>query len=545
MSLDSINASAAAPMPSSLPTTPKQIDAGEQEINLSKNTDDLSLEADEDENINDEASEILKLKQLQDSLGLFRKSETQDPAELENDFQAIRKIRGSRLFDSHDLEISLSPLGAFSNPTLDFWLMSPLAEKDWPMFVEYQGHLGLYDPKDYDIPMAFNDTVEQWVDFFTGRGRVYFKRWLMRSTRFIPIYRDIIKQYGIPQDTVYLSMIESGFNTRAYSRAKASGPWQFMPATGRMYGLKTEGWVDERRDYIKATHAAAQYLKALYDRFGDWHLSWASYNAGEGKISKALNQVKTRDFFELAAESKILKPETKNYVPKLLAAAIIAKSPKRFGFTDIEFLEPFSFETIDIEGPVRLEHAALACQCDIEELYDLNPSLKYGITPPHEHFELRIPKGKKDIFIARLKEVLPKQSLDYKIYYARRGETVQMIAKKLGSSSDLIREHNKLTQSFSRFSSKQEILVPLLPDRLHRQESELLARQDAKRKTSHSKTDTESHAQASVHVVKAGESLTEIAKKYGVTVDLIKKLNRLTRPTKIYPGLALKIRSKR
>lgn len=185
----------------------------------------------------------------------------------------------------------------------------------------------------FDIPVEMNRPVEKWIDYFTGRGRDRFAHYLERSEYFIPFLKPILKNAKAPEDLVYLAMIESGFNNNARSTARAVGAWQFISATGRRYGLDVNWWVDERRDVEKSTIAAVQYLKDLNAMYGSWYLAWASYNAGESKIGRAIKKYKTTDFWELCKGS-YLRPETKNYVPKLIAAAIVSKNRKQFGFEE-------------------------------------------------------------------------------------------------------------------------------------------------------------------------------------------------------------------
>jgi len=185
----------------------------------------------------------------------------------------------------------------------------------------------------FDIPVEMNRQVEKWIDYFVGRGRDRFANYLERSEYFIPFLKPILINAKAPEDLVYLAMIESGFNNNARSNAKAVGAWQFISATGRRYGLDVNWWVDERRDVEKSTIAAVQYLKELNGMYGSWYLAWASYNAGEAKIGRAIKKYKTADFWELC-KGRYLRPETKNYVPKLIAAAIISKNRKQFGFEE-------------------------------------------------------------------------------------------------------------------------------------------------------------------------------------------------------------------
>ncbi len=185
----------------------------------------------------------------------------------------------------------------------------------------------------FDIPITINTRVEYWVNYFTGRGRGFFEKYLERSEYFVPYIIPLLKQNGMPEDLVYLAMIESGFNNLARSRARAVGPWQFISATGKRYGLRVDWWVDERRDIRKSTLAAVQYLKDLYSMFQSWELAAAAYNSGEAKIDRAIKRFGSNDFWQIS-QHRFLKPETRDYVPKIIAAALISKNRVQFGFPE-------------------------------------------------------------------------------------------------------------------------------------------------------------------------------------------------------------------
>ncbi|MBI2606033.1 MAG: transglycosylase SLT domain-containing protein [Deltaproteobacteria bacterium] len=185
----------------------------------------------------------------------------------------------------------------------------------------------------FDYPVVVNPSVEKWVAYFTGKGRRYFSKYLERGRYFIPEIAKVLKQNNMPQDLVYLAMIESGFNNSARSHARAVGPWQFIRPTGVRYGLNVNYWLDERRDTRKATTAAINYLRELYQEFGSWELAASAYNAGENKVRRAVSKYRTHNFWEIA-KHRFFKRETRDYVPKIMAAAIITKNPELFGFED-------------------------------------------------------------------------------------------------------------------------------------------------------------------------------------------------------------------
>src|SRR5207248_3120830 len=216
-----------------------------------------------------------------------------------------------------------------------------------------------------------NDAVIAYIRFFQTDAREHFSRWLARSTRWMPAMRQILEEKSLPLDLVYLSMIESGFNAYAYSFAKAAGLWQFVVGTSRRYGLLTDFWVDERRDPIKATVAATRYLGDLKHRFhGDWYLAWAGYNAGEGKISRAIRKEKTTDFWRMMGKGRTLRAATKHYVPKLIAAALIAKHPERSGF-HVDYEQPREAQEVVVPDATDLRVIAKIAGITVEQVRDL------------------------------------------------------------------------------------------------------------------------------------------------------------------------------
>ena len=256
------------------------------------------------------------------------------------------------------------------------------------------------------IPLTLNSKVEYFIEYFKTRGRQTFSRWLSRSSRYIPMMKEVFKSNGMPEDLVYVAMIESGFQMHARSFANAVGPWQFMSGTGRNYSLRIDQWIDERKEPLKATVAAARYLKELCGIFkGDWHLAAAGYNAGENKILRAIDRYNSNDFWELSRGS-YLKRETREYVPKLLAAAIIAKDPARFGFYDVAKLPPIECDTVNIPTRTDLKLAAKLAGTSYENIRALNPDLRHWFTPPnYPDFQLKIPKGTRGHFEAEYAKI--------------------------------------------------------------------------------------------------------------------------------------------
>jgi soluble lytic murein transglycosylase-like protein len=250
----------------------------------------------------------------------------------------------------------------------------------------------------FDVPIAMNKQVRAYLVYFSTERKEVIRRYLARSTRYLPMIREIFQEHGLPEDLAYLAMIESGFNPHAYSHAHACGMWQFIKGTALRYGLVINNYVDERRDPEKSTHAAAKYLLDLYKQFGSWYLAAASYNCGEGRVQRELDQTNHRNFWELSGNER-LPTETKNYVPQMIAATIIAKNPEKFGFHKIPYLPPLQYETVKVKEPTSLKAAAIACNVPPEELELLNPELRKGVTPPDlASYTLRIPKHSRELF---------------------------------------------------------------------------------------------------------------------------------------------------
>lgn len=246
----------------------------------------------------------------------------------------------------------------------------------------------------YDMPIVMDSSVQAHIRYFNTGIHDRFEQWLFRLSRYRPIVDKIFTEFHLPSDLVYLSLVESGFNPYAFSRAKATGPWQFMKGTAKAYGLRVDNYVDERRDPIKSTVAAARYLRDLYDLFGAWPLAMAAYNAGEGKVMRALHTAQAESFSEIS-QTRLIRRETKEYVPRFMAATIIARNPDRYGFSQ-EAAEPHQFDEAIISRTVHFRAIANATGIPYEELRLLNPELRRDATPPgNETYHLKVPVGMK------------------------------------------------------------------------------------------------------------------------------------------------------
>lgn len=312
----------------------------------------------------------------------------------------------------------------------------------------------------YNVPIVMDSKVEGHIRFFNFTIHDKFEKWLLRLSHYHPVVERIFVEFGLPTDLVYLSLVESGFNPHAYSRARATGPWQFMKGTGKLYGLRVDKYVDERRDPIKSTVAAARYLRDLYDLFGSWPLAMAAYNAGEGKVMRALHKSQSESFAEIA-ETRLIRRETKEYVPRFMAATVIAKNPSHYGF-HVGEVDPHAFEEVTVSRSIHLRAIANASGVEFESLRMLNPELRLEATPPDDpHYHLKVPVGTK----AKIENVLDRvpnwkapptpparsvkvklnRSSQHKWYRVRGGDTLASVAKRFNVSISVLKERNNIS----------------------------------------------------------------------------------------------------
>lgn len=297
---------------------------------------------------------------------------------------------------------------------------------------------------DYSSNELAVKAVEKNINFFTEKIREKFSLWLSRSGKYIDLMKEILKGENVPEEMVFIPLIESGFSPYACSPARAVGYWQFIASTAKKYGLKINWWMDERRDPVKSTVAAANYFRDLYEMFGSWNLAMAAYNAGEGKILKAINKTNTDDYWSLL-DTKYLKRETKDYVPKFIAASLIAKSPQEFGFEELEYHPPLNYDEVTIDSPVDLEVIADCAETTIGVIKELNPELRRWCTPPDlPEYTLRVPEGKKDVFLQKLSLVPEEERFSIDTYTVKKRDTFKKISKKTGIPVQVILDLNSL-----------------------------------------------------------------------------------------------------
>jgi membrane-bound lytic murein transglycosylase D len=381
----------------------------------------------------------------------------------------------------------------------------------------------------FDFPVVINKQVEFYLDLFQNQQRRYFERWLSRSTKYLPFIQEQLRDAGLPEDLAYLAMIESGFNPSAYSKSHAAGMWQFIRSTGKNYGLRIDSWADERRDPEKSTMAAIAYLSFLYQEFDSWYLAVAAYNAGEGKIRRGIKKYKTRDFWNLAGK-RYLKLETKRYVPKLIAAILIAKEPEKYGFTQIQYQEPVRYDRIQVPPRTDLKAVALASNIRVKKIRKLNNELLKNYTPPGKNtYELKIPSGTYDLVAANLSRLHPVVTTDFKTHIVRRGDTLTAICRRYNLSKTTLLKANNLRSA--RLLAGQRLRIPYQTTKYVL----LKNGETPESRFASSKKD----GQLYLHEVKRGETLSRISKLYNVPVEVIMYWNNLESIHKIKAGQPL------
>ena len=310
----------------------------------------------------------------------------------------------------------------------------------------------------FDFPIDLNDKVLAWVHQFTTNKRGFMERTLSRATQYLPMVRQIFAEEGVPQDLAYLAVIESGFINSANSYAQAVGMWQFMRATGRIYGLNGNAWVEERRDPVKATRAAARYLRRLYETSGDWYLALVGYNAGPMTTERAIQNLGTRNFWDMH-RSRWLRNQTKNYVPEMCAAVLVGRFPEAYGLK-VEQLTPYAYETVAVDRMTSLPVLARYSGADVEVLRELNPELLRASTPPG-HYDLRVPPGTSGSTARALASIPANQRLDFKTYKIRKGDTLVKLAARFKVGTEDLLAANDLSKA--QFKAGRVIQVPPPP----------------------------------------------------------------------------------
>jgi membrane-bound lytic murein transglycosylase D len=312
----------------------------------------------------------------------------------------------------------------------------------------------------HSIPIPLNQRVLDFVSLFQGRLHDFMEDGMKRGSKYLPMIQSVLRAEGLPLDLAYVPLVESAFNPNALSRARAKGVWQFMKGTALENGLKSDWFIDERSDPEKATLAAANYLKTLADLFGgDWHLALASYNGGPGRVQQALKRAGGSDFWQLSAKPRLLPQETRDYVPMILAAIVIARNPGQYGFA-FEKEDQRPFETVSLSRPVDLQRIATWSGTTVDEIQALNPELRRKTTPIREsQYALKVPVGTSLEITRRLDEVPEGELVSLTWYTVKAGDTIPVIARKLRVTRADLTEANSLSVS-DKLTVGQKLIVP-------------------------------------------------------------------------------------
>lgn len=370
--------------------------------------------------------------------------------------------------------------------------------------------------KPFFMRVPDDPSIEWYGTYFQTVARSHFSVWLSRSTRYLPMMKSVFREEGLPEDLVYLSLIESGFSPRAYSYSRAAGLWQFMRGTGRKYGLRVNAWIDQRRDPVLSTRAAANYLKDLYTEFHSWSLALAAYNAGEGKMANAVADTGTKDYWEIR-NSNSISNETKDYVPKFLAAMKIAKDPSRYGFSNIDYQPPLETESVALHHPAEIRVLARAAGVSLSTFRKLNPEFTRWATPPHmSSVSVNIPAEKQEMFLANLAH-LPKTSrhdlyadANGGVHTIRPGESLWTISRRYRVPMQALMDANGLTSS-SIIHTGRRIVIPA---------------SYASNRYRHGSLHEGSNRWMR-HRIRRGESLFALAKRFRTTISAIRSKNHL------------------
>ena len=378
-----------------------------------------------------------------------------------------------------------------------------------------------------DFPLSEHPRVAKLIKRYTGSGKKTFGRWLERAGRYVPTIQLVFAAEGIPLDLAYLAMIESGFNARAYSWAHAAGPWQFIESTGNYYGLENDWWQDGRLSLIRSTQAAAKHLKYLHRRFdGDWYLAVAAYNAGGGKVRKAVRKSGSRDFWVLT-EGRVLQDETKNYLPKLLAALTIVNELEKYGFADLDFYKPLIYETVTIATTTDLEIIATYSGISYRAIKELNPELKRWCTPPAvKNYQLNVPFGSGQKVSTLYAQLPVTKRASYHRHQIKSGDTLLALAHKYHIRvADIIALNNITKPRALKLGTN--LILPL--------------QHGFTKLPANSQGESYVKSRRRTYKVRKGDSLWSISNRFDVSQKQLRVWNRLGWSNMIRPGQVLAV----
>ena len=421
---------------------------------------------------------------------------------------------------------------------LNHHIVKEEAETEWrDLMTSVIDSIGQNHVVEEEIEVVINWRTEHWLNYFQGKGRRHFHRWLERVEMYRDIIEPILVEQELPRDLLFLAVIESGLNLDARSSVKATGPWQFMAGTGRLFGLRINWWIDERKDIVAATYAAANYLKYLHGLFGRWDLALAGYNAGEYRVAGAISRQKTDDYWRLR-----LPTQTKWFVPKFMAALTIGRDPAAYGFK-IGKIEPVTFDMVTIDRSTDLKHVSRGADCTITRLKKLNPALKRWATPPGMEIDLKVPEGKGDAVLAVLSNIPPDERVSWHRHKVRRGETLSRISSKYEISQAELKKINGIKNAHKI----REGTILLIPVKDSGEVAAVASKPKYKEspnlpsKINVKKYSPPKNYEKTVYTVRDGDTLSEIAERYHVGLSKVRKWNNLRYSSTIHPGQSLVI----
>jgi len=357
-----------------------------------------------------------------------------------------------------------------------------------------------------DLPLMMTDQVASYINYFSTRGRPTLEHGLTQSGRYRDLIESVLKEEGVPQDLIYLAQAESGFHPYAVSRVGARGIWQFMGSRAKGYGLHRDLWVDDRQDPEKSTRAAAHHLKDLYNQFGDWYLAMAAYNSGPGTVQSAVKRTGYADFWELYRRN-VLPKETRNYVPIIVAVAIMTKNPSQYGLQNIIPDPPMKYDTVKINYPVDLRLVAECIDVTPSELQELNPAL-LRMTTPKGHFDLHLPVGTADKYQSAIAGIPTDMRLWWRYHTVDRGETLMSLSRTYRTPLKTIATANQLDMS-DTIEAGAKLVIPIAPGR-------------------HNSGDGQTYARRlTIYRVRKNDTLESVSNNLGIAPTTIRRWNRM------------------
>ncbi|GAB6038371.1 hypothetical protein JCM15519_29300 [Fundidesulfovibrio butyratiphilus] len=369
----------------------------------------------------------------------------------------------------------------------------------------------------FNLDVRQTEEVQMFLTYFTQERRDTMRRWLERAQPHLPYIRAVLSTYKLPPDLIALPFIESGYNTMAYSPVGAGGMWQFMPATGRRFGLNLDWWEDERRNPYLATIAAAKYLSELYNMFGDWNLALAAYNCGEGKMSRVMAQSGQSDFFDIAKNPNLLKQETRHYVPKFLAVLYIFKNLESLGFNSVQWNDGRVIEEVNVPGGTDLAAMADACSMSWEEFHGLNPSFRRQVSPPDRQTHAYLPQANKERALAYLSNPACFPNKGLRAFAAVPGDTWWTFSRRTGVPVAALRQMNP--NLGETILADQTVVIPMDSSA----QDTALASMGEERPVAKPQPEVRRNV---AYKLKRGETLASVSKQFGVSrADILKANN--------------------